>query len=239
MNILVLGGSGNTGQCILNKLLSDNHNIKVVIRKNSSSPIYIQKNENLTIIEGNVLDFSDEQINYLILECDVIVSSLGHNLTFKGIFCKPRFLVTQTLRKLTIAIKNKETTNRIKVLLMNSSGVQNRDLNEYMSFSQKCIILLLKMLLPPHLDNEKAADVLRTEITSNNSKIQWVIIRPDSLIDNTVASEYETFPSPTRSAIFNPGKTSRINVAYFMSELISNDKLWQKWRGKMPVLYNE
>ena len=239
MNILVLGGTGKTGQLIVQKLLKENHNVKVVVRKNSSLPSYIKSEEKLTILDGNVLDFSNEQIDSLIEDCDVIVSSLGHNLTFKGMFCNPRFLVTQTLRKLSIAIQNKKTKNNIKVLLMNSSGVQNRDLNEYISFPQKCIIFLLKMLLPPHLDNEKAADFLRTEITSNNSRIEWVIIRPDSLIDETVGSQYKTFPSPIRSAIFDAGKTSRINVAYFMSELISNNELWQKWKAKMPVLYNE
>lgn len=28
-------------------------------------------------------------------------------------------------------------------------------------------------------------------------------------------------PSPTRSAVFNPGRTSRINVAHFMADLVS------------------
>ncbi|MCG8701069.1 MAG: hypothetical protein MI922_23655, partial [Bacteroidales bacterium] len=50
---------------------------------------------------------------------------------------------------------------------------------------------------------------------------------------------YEAFPSPIRSAIFNPGKTSRINVAHFMAELITHDDVWMQWKGKMPVLYNE
>ena len=239
MNILVLGGSGNTGQCILNKLLWDNHNVKAVVRKNSSLPNFIKSHEKLTIIEGNVLGFTEQEIILLIQDCDVIVSSLGHNLTFKGMFCNPRLLVTQTLKKLSIAIQNKKTNNTVKILLMNSSGVQNRDLNEYISFSQKCIILLLKMLLPPHLDNEKAANFLRAEITSNNSKIEWVIIRPDSLIDENTASQYKAYLSPIRSAIFDAGKTSRINVAHFMSELISNTKLWEEWKGKMPVLYNK
>lgn len=239
MNILALGSTGNTGLCILYKLLNDNHNVTAIVRKNSSLSKDIINHKNLTVIEGSILDFDDTKIEALIQNCDVIVSSLGHNLTFKGIFCKPRFLVTDTLRKLSIAIQGKETNSNIKVLLMNSSGVQNRDLKEYISFPQKCIIFLLKMLLPPHLDNEKAADFLRTEITSTNSKIQWVVIRPDSLIDQTVASKYNTFSSPTRSAIFNAGETSRINIAYFMAELISNNKLWQKWSGKMPVLYNE
>ena len=239
MNILVLGGSGNTGQCILNKLLYDNHNVKTIVRKNSSLPDYIKDHEKLTIIEGNILDFTQEEIKRLIQNCDTIISSLGHNLTFKGIFCKPRLLVTQSIQKLSTVIQNNKPNNSIKILLMSSAGVQNKDLDEYISFPQKCIIFLLKILLPPHLDNEKAADFLRSEITSNNNSIEWIIVRPDSLIDETIASKYEIFSSPTRSAIFNSGKTSRINVAYFMSALISNDNLWKKWKGKMPILYNK
>ena len=137
-NILILGGTGKTGQLIVQKLLEDKHNIKVVIRKNSTFPDYLSSHENISIIEGNILELSDYEIENLIEDCDIIISSLGHNLTLKGIFCKPRLLVTQTLTKLSLAIKKKN----IKILLMNSAGVSNRNLTEYISFSQKCIIFL-------------------------------------------------------------------------------------------------
>lgn len=44
--------------------------------------------------------------------------------------------------------------------------------------------------------------------------------------------------SPTRSAIFDAGKTSRINLGNFMCRLIEESDLWEKWKGKMPVIYN-
>jgi hypothetical protein len=47
------------------------------------------------------------------------------------------------------------------------------------------------------------------------------------------------YPSPIRSAIFDAGQTSRINVGHFMAELITNDDTWQQWHGQMPVIYNE
>jgi hypothetical protein len=49
----------------------------------------------------------------------------------------------------------------------------------------------------------------------------------------------EVHASPTRSAIFDPGSTSRINVAHFMAELIANEDTWSKWKGHMPVIYNK
>ena len=104
--------------------------------------------------------------------------------------------------------------------------------------SQKCVIGLLR-LLPPHVDNEKAADYLRTTVGQNDGAIEWAVVRPDSLINESEITDYEVHPSPTRSAIFDAGLTSRINVGYFMADLISDDHTWNEWKGTMPVIYNK
>jgi hypothetical protein len=122
---------------------------------------------------------------------------------------------------------------------MNTAGNSNRDIPERVSFGQKVVIWLLRALLPPHLDNERAADYLRTKIGQNNENIEWVTVRPDNLIDEGEVTEYEVHASPTRSAIFDAGVTSRINVAHFMAVLITDDVIWGKWKGQMPVIYNK
>lgn len=121
---------------------------------------------------------------------------------------------------------------------MNTTGNRNGDLSEAVSLAQHAVLMLLRLLLPPHVDNEKAADFLRQEIGQDNSFIEWVAVRPDGLVDESKVSEYELHPSPTRSAIFNTGKTSRINVAHVMAQLILDDPLWAQWKGEMPVIYN-
>ena len=95
------------------------------------------------------------------------------------------------------------------------------------------------MLLPPHVDNEKAADYLRTNIGQSNSFIQWTAVRPDGLTIEEEVTEYKIHPSPIRSAIFDAGKISRINVAHFMASLITDNNLWNTWKGQMPVIYNK
>ncbi|MAX09624.1 MAG: NAD-dependent epimerase, partial [Candidatus Marinimicrobia bacterium] len=30
---------------------------------------------------------------------------------------------------------------------------------------------------------------------------------------------------------------SRVNVAAFMNKLITDQNLWEKWKGQMPVIY--
>lgn len=89
------------------------------------------------------------------------------------------------------------------------------------------------------MDNEKAADLLRVEIGQDHREIEWVVVRPDTLTNAEVVTEYDEHPAPTRSAIFNPGATSRINVAHFMARLITEDATWNKWSGQMPVIYNK
>jgi hypothetical protein len=154
-------------------------------------------------------------------------------------FGAPRRLVTDATRRLCSAVKANQPKQPVKFVLMNTTGNSNRDLNEPISFGQKCVIGLLRLLLPPHVDNENAADYLRTEIGQNDGEIEWAVVRPDSLVDETEITEYAVHPSPTRSAIFDAGVTSRINVACFMADLIGDDDTWNEWKGKMPVIYNQ
>lgn len=122
---------------------------------------------------------------------------------------------------------------------MNTAGNNNRDLSEKTTFFENLILFLIRNLLPPHSDNENAADYLRKQIGKNNNLIEWVVVRPDTLLNDVQVTEYELHKSPTTSAILKPGKTSRINVADFMVKLIIDNNLWKTWKGQMPVIYNK
>jgi hypothetical protein len=100
------------------------------------------------------------------------------------------------------------------------------------------VIRLLRHLLPPQSDNEQAADYLRVEIGQNHEDIDWVVVRPDTLVDEEEVTEHQQYPSPIRDPVFNAGKTSRINVAHFMADLIMDSDTWTEWKGRMPVIYN-
>src|SRR6056297_3168848 len=238
MTILVVGASGATGRHLVAQLLKQGHTVRAVVRSQERLPESIRNDGNLFIIEASILELSDTEMAEHVAGCDAVASCLGHNLTFKGIYGKPRRLVTDAARRLCAAIKANKPEKPIKYVLMNTTGNRNRDLNEPISFAHRCVIGLLRLLLPPHVDNEKAADYLRTQIGQNNQFIEWTAVRPDDLINEDEVSDYEIHPSPIRSAIFNAGKVSRINVAHFMADLIGNDDLWQKWKGQMPVIYS-
>ena len=239
MTTLVIGASGATGRLLVEELLKSGQTVKIVVRSLESLPETLKNHENLSVIQASILDIGDAEMARHVQGCNTVASCLGHNLTFKGMFGRPRRLVTDATRRLCEAIRANDSGEPVKFVLMNTTGNSNRDLNERISFGQKCVIGLLRLLLPPHVDNEKAADYLRTNVGQNNPVIEWAAVRPDGLIDEAEVTRYEIHKSPTRSAIFDAGSTSRINVADFMARLIDDDTLWQMWKGKMPVIYNQ
>jgi hypothetical protein len=122
---------------------------------------------------------------------------------------------------------------------MNTTGNRNLDLNEKISTKHRIVVTLLRYLLPPQADNEAAANYLRVKVGHSDPQTEWVVVRPDGLIDEEEVTAYDAYPSPVRDPIFDAGQTSRINVAHFMADLIQHDDLWKKWKGQMPVIYNQ
>ncbi len=240
MTTLVVGASGATGRLLVEQLLKRGQHVRVIVRSPERMSELLKNHDNVSVIQASVLNLSDTEMAQHVKGCDAVASCLGHNLSLKGIYGHPRRLVTDATNRLCNAIKANEPEPEAptKFVLMNTAGNSNRDLHESISFGQKVVIGLLRLLLPPHVDNEQAADFLRIRIGQNDGAIAWAAVRPDNLINEDEVTEYEVYPSPIRSAIFNAGVTSRINVAHFMASLITDDDLWNKWKGQMPVVYN-
>jgi hypothetical protein len=239
MTTLLVGATGATGRLLMKQLLDRGITVKAIVRSPEKLPEEIRNHSNLSLIQGSVLDLDDDAVAQHVKGCDAVASCLGHNINLKGMYGHPRKLVTDTANKLCNAIIANNPDQPVKFVLMNTAGNSNRDLSERTSFAQRCVISLLRLLLPPHVDNEKASDYLRVEVGQDNPLIEWAVVRPDNLIDETEVTAYEVYPSPTRSAIFDPGKTSRINVGNFMADLITSEDTWNQWKGKMPVIYNK
>ena len=236
---LIVGASGATGKLLVADLLERNIEIVAVVRAASSLINTLGNQSNYREIPASITELSEQELIPYLEDCDVVLSCLGHNLTFRGMFGEPRRLVTDTIEKVSRAIESLQPAKKVKIILMNTAGNSNRDIPERPPLSQKLVISVLRLLLPPHVDNEQAADFLRTAIGQDHQYIDWVAVRPDRLTNELKVSEYKTHSSPTRNAIFDSAPTSRINVANFMANLATDPYLWAVWRGKMPVVYND
>jgi nucleoside-diphosphate-sugar epimerase len=239
MKTLVVGATGATGRLLVEQLLKRGQKVKVIVRSPEKLPASLKNHDNLSVIQASILDLSDAEMAQHVQGCDAVASCLGHTPSLKGMYGPPRRLVTDATRRLCNAIRANHPKEPTRFVLMNTAGNSNRDLDEAISFGERCVVGLLRLLLPPHVDNEQAAEYLRTEIGQDDGTIEWAAVRPDSLIDRDEVAEYGVHLSPTRSAIFDPGSTSRINVAHFMARLVTEDETWEKWKGQMPVIYNK
>lgn len=237
MTTLVLGASGATGRLLVGQLLARGEPVRALLRSPDALRA-LRGDSRLSLIQASVLDLDEATLARHVAGCSAVASCLGHPMSLRGIYGQPRRLVLDALRRLCRAIVASAPARPVRVVLMNTAGNSNRDLREPVSLAQRGVVALVRALVPPHADNEAASDYLRTIIGQAHPLIQWVVVRPDSLIDRDAVSAYETHPSPIRSAIFDAGRVSRINVAHFMAELAVGGAAWERWRGRMPVIYD-
>jgi len=234
---LVLGASGATGKQLVEQLLLVGQQVRVIIRPFANIPDAWNDNERIAIIKANLSGMTVDEMATHSANCQAIGICLGHNLTVKGLLGKPRKLVADAVKLVCSAVE-KNTSDIVKVVLMNTVGCRNKDINERVSLGQRIAISIIRALITPQSDNETAAEFLRLNIGQKNTKIQWSVVRPDTLINEDSVTDYNLHVSPTGS-LFKPGKTCRINVGNFMARLIIENDLWEEWKGKMPVIYNK
>ena len=225
-----------TGRRLVEQLLGKNYKVRIIVRSSHKLPADIVENPNTTTIEASVLDLTDEEVTEHVKDCDAVVSCLGHVMDFKGIFGEPKKLCTDATRNLCNSLEKHSLPKPTKFILMNTVGVQNPDLEEKRNWFERGLLTLLHHTLPPHRDNETAAEYLHKTVGKENKSIEWCCVRPDSLI-NAEVSPYDITESPT-TGILNGRPTSRSNVAHFMTELIENEELWRAWKFRMPVIMN-
>ena len=237
MNVLVLGASGATGRLVVTQLLSRGISTRIVVRESSVVSEEILSHEQVEVVRGNITEFDVDMHARLVEGCDGVICCLGHTISFKGLFGRPHLLVTRALRNVCDAAIA-TATHPIRVILMNTTANVHPNVHEKRSFAERFVLASLTLLLPPQRDNVKAAKYLAKVIGQGHRIIDWVAVRPDSLIDDGEVSGYEVYETVTRSPLFDPGKTSRINVSHFMAELMTSEELWARWRGRLPVLYN-
>jgi nucleoside-diphosphate-sugar epimerase len=238
MKVLVLGANGATGFNVVSQLVKHGINVKAIAR-NVEKFDPVKSSKPLEVIKASILEIDIQTLKHCVRDVDAVISCLGHNITFKGLFGKPRTLVADTLIRIVGCINEIKTQRTIKILLMNTTACINPLQHEKFNTQENLVMKIMRYLLPPQRDNELALGYLLDTIGTSKKHIEWIAVRPDTLLDEVAVSEYTVHLSPLRSPIFNAGKTSRINVADFMVNLLKDEKLWERWKYKTPVLYNK
>ena len=221
----------------MNQLLERSYKVNIIARNKLTVSPTVVAHPSVTLLEGNILELPESELLEMVNGTSAVVSCLGHTINFQGLWGNPRDLCAATARRIHDAInKTFSPAHHGRFILMNTVGVKHHSLHETRSWSDELLLTACRKLLPPHADNEKAAGYLERDCQPHEgTRMDWVVVRPDSLIDADTVSDYDVVESPT-TTILNGRNTSRINVANFMVELIQDDALWKEWAFRMPVV---
>jgi nucleoside-diphosphate-sugar epimerase len=237
MDVLLLGGTGRTGGRVLQQLLARGVRVRAVVRSAERLPAGVATDPNLTVVEADLLSLSDEQVNEQVDGCDVVISCLGHTISAQGVFGQPRDLVTRSVERVYRAVRELEPAQPVKLILMSSVSVNRAGgLDARRGWFERAVLGLLRGLVPPARDNQRAADFLHDVIEPADPFAQWVAVRPDTLKDGDI-TEY-TLHEGLVNSLSRPGETNRANVAHFMCGLATDAEAWAAWRDKLPVIVN-
>lgn len=235
--VLLVGGTGRTGRRALQQFLDRGVRVRAIVRSGRKLPEAVARHPGLTLIEASLLSLTDLELQRHLRGCDAVISCLGHVLSFKGVFGPPRDLVTRATTRLCRAIEAMRPETPVRFILMSSVSVERpgqRDSRR--GGGERALVAVLRGVLPPARDNQRAADFLHSEIGTDNPFVQWTAVRPDTLRDGEL-SDYVLHEGLV-SSLFRPDSTNMANVARFMCELATDARTWASWRGKLPVVVN-
>lgn len=235
--VLVLGGTGRTGQRVVSQLLGRGVSVRAIVRSARRLPPGMVGHPLLEVIEADLMSLGTQDLMRHARDCDAVVSCLGHTISVRGILGPPRDLVTRATTRVCRAIEALQPAAPVKVIVQLSVSVNHpAGLDSSRGVAERAILWVLRMLIPPAKDNQHTASFLFHSIGPANPYVEWVAIRPDTLMDGEV-TDYALHERLV-SSIFEPDSTNMSNVAHFMCELVTNPATWVAWKGTLPVVIN-
>ena len=166
MKLVIFGATGFSGQAILKLALSKGFQVTVLVRNKSAISI---QNENLTVIQGNVLDSND--VKKALEHQDTVIQCLGVGGKGDG---KPTTFISDATKTI---VEEMEKQQIKRLIAMSNVGAGNS-----VSFQPW---IFTKIILPYFMKWLKVLidDKNRMEPLIMNSKLIWTIVRCPNIVD--------------------------------------------------------
>ena len=168
MKLVIFGATGFSGQAIMKLALSKGIQVTVLVRNQSAITI---QNENLTVIQGNVLDSND--VKKALENQDAVIQCLGVGGKGNG---KPTTFISDAT-KIIVEEMEKQQINRL--ISMSNIGAGNSLAFQPWFFT--------KIILPYFMEWLKVIidDKNRMEPIMMNSELDWTIVRCPNIVEKT------------------------------------------------------
>lgn len=209
MKLLIIGGTGGTGQQLIKQALQQGHKLTVLARSPEKIKI---THPDLIVIKGNILD--PEKVQEAVAGQDAVLSALGH----KKFFIKTNILSEGTSN--IIHAMQKHKVSRFICITSLGIGDSRFKLGLYHTLFVIPVIIFFYFM-----DKEKQENLIK------NSSLEWTIVRPGQLIPKWVADlfhgrrlgDYKHGPDVGNYILTK--MISRADVAHFMLGQL-NDKTY-------------
>ncbi|MBK9305350.1 MAG: SDR family oxidoreductase [bacterium] len=154
--VLLVGGTGRTGQRVLCRLLERGVAVRAVVRSAGRLPPGVAGDPRLTVVEADLLALDDEGLAAQVRGCEAVVSCLGHTISLRGVFGPPHDLVARATARLCGAIRDSRPAAPVKFILMSSVSVDHPGTtDERRTDPERLLLRVLRRLVPPARDNQR------------------------------------------------------------------------------------
>jgi len=207
MKLLIIGGTGGTGQELIKQALEQGHSLTALVRNPEKAKI---AHQNLSVIKGNVLDF--DKVQEAVAGQDAVLSALGH----KRFFIKTTILSEGTKN----IIKAMEKHNVKRFICITSLGIND---------SRFKLGLYYTLFVIPFIVFFYFRDKAKQEKIIRSSKLNWTIVRPGQLTNGKKRGRYKHGANVGNYILTK--MISRADVAHFILSQLNDATYLQKTPG--------
>lgn len=200
MKILIIGGTGKTGQYLIKQGLEQGHQITALVRKPKKLKL---SDPALKVLQGNVLE--PKSIEAAVEGQDAVLCALGHK----------KFIVKSTVlsrgtENLIYAMQKKGVK---RLICITALGINDSRYRLGLYYTLFTIPFLLYFYFK---DKEKQEKLIE------KSDLEWTIIRPAQYIPGKKRARYKHGPKVGHYLLTK--MISRQDVAHFMLEELKNPR---------------
>jgi len=207
MKLLIIGGTGGTGQELIKQALEQGHSLTALVRNPEKAKI---AHQNLSVIKGNVLDF--DKVQEAVAGQDAVLSALGH----KRFFIKTTILSEGTKN----IIKAMEKHNVKRFICITSLGIND---------SRFKLGLYYTLFVIPFIVFFYFRDKAKQEKIIRSSKLNWTIVRPGQLTNLKKRGRYKHGANVGNYILTK--MISRADVAHFILSQLNDATYLHKTTG--------
>jgi putative NADH-flavin reductase len=166
MKVIIFGATGFSGQAILANSIKQGHEVTILVRDASKIPI---KHQNLTIVEGNVLN--PQTVASVLHHQEAVIQCLGVGGKGDG---KPTTFISDATKIIVDEMQNQKIK---RLIAMSNVGAGNSIAFQPWFFTKIILPYFMKWLKVIIEDKNRMEPIIM------NSNLDWTIVRCPNIVD--------------------------------------------------------